>query len=156
MALIFSRQQYIRDAEIKIREELSSTLAVVHRFRIMYEIMVRERKKTGAEIEEHEQEMFSTIQTLFDKYKEFDDMVKLILKDKKLNVGKNLLSHAYLVKNSVEPLTQWMELLFDRFKRFNENRLPELKEKVDEINATLERMGIHTSPRQTGRKHGDI
>ncbi|MDH4133884.1 MAG: hypothetical protein OEV31_03775 [Gammaproteobacteria bacterium] len=138
VALAISRRQYLHDTEIKYREELSGILAVFAKFRTTYSLMKRERDKTGAEITEYEEEIFSQAEKLCNLQDEVEGLIKKALEQDVIKYDRALFSQAKVFRDQTEGLSHWVEHMFDRFKRFNENKLPELKKKIDEIQKKLD------------------
>ena len=97
--------------------------------------MLHEREKTGSEIIKEEAEMFSRLDSFEEVSVDLTKKMTKALQNKKLKLDEQAISQALIVKQYSESLTTWLEFRHDRFKRFNDNKVSELKEPFEKLSA---------------------
>ena len=152
IALLFSKHQYTRESQIKIREELLMAVASFQKYRNIYDVMIRERKKTGNVVDEYEQEVLDDLEEFENKMKETEENIKRLLVRKRINIALEDLSHIRLTHHHAESMTQWAEFRYERFKRFNENQIQLLKDKVERLQEMAAQFMPNTSLQSTAQK----
>jgi hypothetical protein len=138
-AISIARKQYHYDANIKYRKELIDVLQSLKRYRHIHLEMTREREKTGSEIEIHEEEMFAHFDSVYAMFEKLEDTIKLLLAKDRFKLNQEFLSNALVLKAETDSLSNWAEMKFDRFKRYNESKILELHEKLKVVQREFEK-----------------
>ncbi|MBN1008881.1 hypothetical protein [Amphritea pacifica] len=133
LALFWSRKQYLLDSEIKMRQELSSFILLAQRLDDSFYLMERERNKTGIPMDDGELAIFERHKEMLGVVDETRDELKSLLEKENLKYDKMLMNHLFILKSHSEGIIEWCERRFDRFSKFNENKIVEMKEKVEEM-----------------------
>lgn len=139
VALYYSRIQHLQVEEIRVKGEILSAIKEFQRYRHIVSEMKRERGKTGCELDQGEVEIFKLFDTMHSLHDQLEEELNKLLMQKKFKVDNVLLSHALIVRSQTEAMAQHIELLHQRFLRYNQNKLPELKEKLERITADIEK-----------------
>lgn len=148
LAIIFSviaiafgwRQHSIQSTQRK-REIISDLIVSLKKFSHTYEVVMHERTKTGRAICDEEEHVYSTLKAFSEIS---DDLIKKMAKsltDKKFILKDHEIGQALIVKQHSESLTIQLEFIHDRFKRFNDNRISELREPFQKLSAIFENLG---------------
>ena len=131
--------EHRKAARLRIRDEIIEAIASFDRYRTAYMAMSREREKTGESKEDFEQDAFNSFQKISQLYERLSNSLREHLDSgtyKKFDEAG--LIELRCVKQSADSFTAKVEMFFDRFKRFNENRLPEMKEQLKSVHQLLE------------------
>ena len=142
IAIVFGwRAHSIQSCQRK-REIISDLIGSLKKFSHTYEIMLQERKKTGSEICDDEERMFLKLDSFSEVSDELTEKMTKALQNKKFNLKDHEISQALIVKQYSESLTTWLEFRHDRFKRFNDNKISELKEPFKKLSAIFEKINL--------------
>lgn len=133
MAIIFGRRQHAKDVDRRNHEVLSEVLSSFSRFKQIHEVMLREREKTGAEMDGAEKEIFTMFKTLETINEELTEKIIELLKGRKFTFSEQDWAQILIVKQHCDAMSNWVELRYDRFKRYNDNRVTELKDSMEKL-----------------------
>jgi hypothetical protein len=139
VALYYSRIQHLQAEEILVKEEILRVIKEFRRYQLIVSEMKREREKTGSELDQGEIKLFQQFDSMHSQQDQLEDLLEIMLMRKKFKANNELLSQALITKTKTEAMTQHIELLHQRFLRFNQNKLPELKERLDKISTELDK-----------------
>lgn len=139
VALYYSRIQHLQVEEMRVKGEILSVIKEFRRYGHITSEMRREREKTGFELVQGEVEIFKLFDAMHSLHDRLEEKLKKLLMQRKFKVDNALLSQALIVKTQTEAMTQHIELLHQRFLRFNQNNIPELKEKLEKISADIDK-----------------
>lgn len=149
-SFVYSWRQYRDGVSVRGRDELIDALNSFSRFKIMHNLMVRERRRTGVELEGYEQELIATFEDMLASQEVLSEAIHVLLGRKNVKVNQDFLTSLRVAKQGSDSMSHWVDLLFDRFKRFNENRVFELKDKLDSLKADLDEVQAYLPKNKRG------
>lgn len=140
VALYYSRVQHRDTEEIRITGEILSVIKVLRRCKNIAMEMKRERNKTGATLDQGEIDLFQKFEAFEAETDCLEECLLEALHNRKLLSDKDITTSALVIQAYAEGLTQLPESIHRRFHRLNQDKLPELKESIDRINAKFDEL----------------
>lgn len=142
---IYGARQYRASESLRTRDELIEALGAMTRFDIMYNAVRRERAKTGMPTTDFEKEAFEGFDLLQESHKAIRPSIELLLSQNKITPTFKELGSFRIYRETAIAQTDWLRLLHERFVRYNENKIGELRLKLIEIREKLIALGADLS-----------
>ena len=134
---IYSHVDRRRTLHRAAREELLEAIASFDHYETSLMALTREREKADSAAEGLEEKLFEQLNCLSEQFSGLSGELREILLKRIDEVDERLLVEIRSAKQMADSSTGKLEMFFDRFKRFNENKLPELRERTEALHRSL-------------------
>ena len=128
-------------SRLRIRDEVVEALAAFDRYETTFMAMSRERDKTGDSKTPAEQSLFDKLETACREFQLLSGDLRILLTRNTIRFDERAMAELRSVAQMADSLSAKHQVFFDRFRRFNDNRLPEMRDKLESLRQTIASLG---------------